>query len=168
MLLKLLSALAAPLPLPLVQRAAQASLDRVFARHPELFDRLGAFASRPVTICPIDAPFEFTIVPARRTVHTSRRGRASTAGSTRISGPLVLLLSLAEGKSDGDAEFFGRHITVEGDMEAVLALRNAAESVSLDFVEDLRPRLPLIGRPTQIALDALRRKLLVQEGLPCN
>lgn len=168
MLPPILSTLAAPLPLPLVQRLAQSSLEHVLERHPQLFDRLGSFAERPIAICPSDAPFEFTLLLARRTVRAARRGFGSTAYATRISGPIVMLLALAEGRLDGDAEFFGRNISVEGDMETALALRNAAESISLDLVRDLAPRWGWAHRPGQLLLGALRRSLLTREGLPCN
>jgi predicted lipid carrier protein YhbT len=168
MLPPILSSLATPLPLPLVQRIAQTGLDHVLERHPELFDRLGSFAERPIAICPTDMPFEFTLALARRTVRASRRGTGSRGYTTRISGPLVMLLALAEGRLDGDAEFFGRKITIEGDMETALALRNAAESVSLDFVRDLLPQWRLAGGPARLLLGAMRRSLLAREGLPCN
>jgi predicted lipid carrier protein YhbT len=162
------SALAAPLPLPLVQRVAQSSMTQNLRRHPGLFDRLGSFAERPIAICPTDAPFEFTLVLARRRVRATRRGAKQPAYATRISGPIVLLLALAEGRLDGDAEFFGRNIGIEGDMETALALRNAAESISLDFVRDLAPHWSWAQRPGRRLLGALRRSLLAREGLPCN
>ena len=166
MLPPILSAFAAPLPLPVVQSIAQASLAQILHRHPGLFDRLGLFAERPIAICPTDAPFEFTLVLARRSVRATRRGAKPPAYATRISGPIVLLLALAEGRLDGDAEFFGRSISIEGDMETALALRNAAESISLDFVRDLAP--PWARRSGQRLLGALRRSLLAGEGLTCN
>lgn len=168
MLPPILSAFALPLPLPIVQRIAQLSLERVLEQHPDLFDRLGAFADRPIGICPTDAPFEFTLLLARRSVRVARQGAKPSPNATRITGPIVMLLALAEGRLDGDAEFFGRNISVEGDMETALALRNAAESVSLDFVRDLAPRWRLARRPAQLCLSALRRSLLAHEGLPCN
>jgi predicted lipid carrier protein YhbT len=168
MLPPIVSTLAAPLPLPLVQRIAQTSLEHVLERHPELFDRLGTFAERPIAICPTDVPFEFTLVPAHRVVRATRRGTKPQGCATRISGPIVLLLALAEGRLDGDAEFFGRKITIEGDMETALALRNAAESISLDFVRDLLPQWPPGPGPARLLLGALRQSLLTREGLPCN
>jgi len=37
------------------------------------------------------------------------------------------MIELLEGRADGDALFFSRTLTVEGDMEAVVALRNAID-----------------------------------------
>lgn len=168
MLPPILRLLATPLPLPLVQGMAQASLTHILREHPELFDRLGTFAARPIAISPTDAPFDFTLVLARRSVRVTRRGATPPAYATRICGPIVLLLALAEGRLDGDAEFFGRHISIEGDMETALALRNAAESIPLDFVRDLTPPWRWAQRPGQAVLGALRRSLLEREGVPCN
>ncbi len=168
MLPPILTALAAPLPLPVVQGIAQASLTKILRRHPGLFDRLGPFAEHAIAICPTDAPFEFTLALARRMVRAARRGARPAPCATRISGPLALLLALAEGRLDGDAEFFGRNISIEGDMETALALRNAAESISLDFVRDLAPHWGWAQRPGQLLLGRLRRSLLAREGVPCN
>jgi len=168
MLPPILRLLATPLPLPLVQGMAQASLTHILREHPGLFDRLGTFAARPIAISPTDAPFDFTLVLARRSVRVTRRGATPPAYATRICGPIVLLLALAEGRLDGDAEFFGRHISIEGDMETALALRNAAESIPLDFVRDLAPPWRWAQRPGQAVLGAVRRSLLEREGVPCN
>lgn len=48
-----------------------------------------------------------------------------------------MLLALLEGKLDGDALFFSRDITVTGDMEAMLALRNALDDCNIDLPSDL-------------------------------
>jgi predicted lipid carrier protein YhbT len=80
-----------------------------------------------------------------------------------VSGPLVLLLALAEGRADGDAEFFGRQIVVEGDMEAALALRNALENEAIDFARDLAPG-GLARGPVEAGLARLRTYLMAREG----
>jgi hypothetical protein len=56
-----------------------------------------------------------------------------------VKGPLVLLLALLEGRVDGDAEFFARELDVSGDMEAIVALRNALDDSSIDLPSDLAP-----------------------------
>ena len=40
---------------------------------------------------------------------------------------------MAEGRLDGAALFFSRTLSIEGDMEATLALRNALDDARLDF-----------------------------------
>jgi predicted lipid carrier protein YhbT len=67
----------------------------------------------------------------------------------RIAGPFVALIGLANGSFDGDALFFSRDITIEGDIEAIVALRNAMDDAGVNLVEDatayLGPLGPTVG-----------------------
>jgi predicted lipid carrier protein YhbT len=45
-------------------------------------------------------------------------------------------MGLIDGSYDGDALFFSRDLVVEGDVEAVLALRNAIDDAGVDLVAD--------------------------------
>ena len=45
-------------------------------------------------------------------------------------------MGLVDGSYDGDALFFSRDLVVEGDVEAVLALRNAIDDAGIDLVAD--------------------------------
>ena len=86
----------------------------------------------------------------------------------KIAGPIVLLLALAEGRADGDAEFFGRQLTIEGDMEAVLALRNALEDCRIDFAEDLAPARGPLRQPVSAGLGKLRELVLPRKDATWN
>jgi predicted lipid carrier protein YhbT len=154
-------------PLPAVALAANRLLQSVVVRHPRLFDRLGDYASRSFCIAPTDTPFEFLLRPAERKVEVRRPGRFLRSDA-RIAGPLVLLLALAEGRLDGDAEFFGRQLIIDGDMEAVLALRNAMENEDLDFTRDFAPARGPLRRPAEAVLSTLRRVLLSRETSQWN
>ncbi|NIR58454.1 MAG: sterol-binding protein, partial [Gammaproteobacteria bacterium] len=44
-----------------------------------------------------------------------------------IAGPMSAFLGMMHGEIDGDALFFSRDISVDGDTSAVLALRNAID-----------------------------------------
>jgi predicted lipid carrier protein YhbT len=81
-----------------------------------------------------------------------------------VAAPLFILLALAEGRLDGDAEFFGRQLAIEGDMEAVLALRNAMENETVDFVADLAPSNRLLGGPVSLVLGRVREAALKSGG----
>jgi predicted lipid carrier protein YhbT len=130
-------------------------------RHPRLLSRLGEHAARTYAFAPTDVPFEFTVVPRLGAVTARRRGNRQH-WDVQISGPLVVLLALAEGRIDGDAQFFGRQITIEGDMEAALALRNAVENEDIDLTRDLAPDGVVRG-PVEAALARLRNWLLNRE-----
>ncbi len=69
----------------------------------------------------------------------------------------MALIDLAEGRMDADALFFSREITIEGDMEAVLALRNALDAEGLDLMaEAFRPFGPLAGGMSRVGRNALQ------------
>ena len=65
------------------------------------------------------------------------------------------LIGMAEGRLDGDALFFSRTLSIEGDMEATLALRNALDDARLDFGVILLGCLGPLG--TRVA-EMLRRQ----------
>ena len=54
----------------------------------------------------------------------------------RIAGPLSALIGMTDGSYDGDALFFSRDIEIDGDMEAVVALRNAIDDSRVDFLKE--------------------------------
>lgn len=70
------------------------------------------------------------------------------------------LIGLIDGSYDGDALFFSRDLVVEGDVEAVLALRNAIDDAGVDLVTDtaamLGPLAPMGERLLGGALLQLR------------
>ncbi|WP_395008901.1 ubiquinone anaerobic biosynthesis accessory factor UbiT [Devosia sp.] len=148
-----------PVPLALGERVAQQALASVLRRHPDLFERLGEHAGKTIVFAASDLPFEFAVNPRHGTVRAARPGGIARSDA-RIAGPLVLLLALAEGRLDGDAEFFGRQISIDGDMEAVLALRNAVENSAIDFTKDLAPARGPLRRPVEAVLGKVRSLLL--------
>lgn len=145
-------------------------------RHPRLFDRLGAFAGFRYLIDPTDLPFVLILHPAA----TEGRLRVLPRDTTeprdaRIGGPLAALLGLVHGSYDGDALFFSRDLVIEGDTEAVLALRNAIDDAEIDLSEEalhgLGPLralatppvsriLPLVERLTGVSLSRPNRGTL--------
>ncbi len=154
-------------PSNLAEIVGRRAFARVIGRHPKLIGRLDAHGGLTYAFAPSDIPFDFLVVPRSGAVSARRRRGGRYQYDVRVSGPLVLLLALAEGRADGDAEFFGRQIIVEGDMEAALALRNALENESIDFTRDLAPNGIAHG-PVEAALARLRTYLLSREGLQWN
>lgn len=156
----LVQKLARPLPLGPVEIMANAALRRVLQHHARLFDRLGAHSAKTFAFVPDDLPFAFVVNPAQRRIAVRRPQRLLRA-DVRIGGPIATLLALAEGRLDGDAEFFARGLTVDGDMEAALALRNAMDDCRIDLPNDLAPQGPLHG-PVQAGLATVRSALLAR------
>lgn len=122
-------------PLWLVERVARHLFSGVLKAHPDLFERLGEYRQTRYGFSPVDLPLHFTVVPAMKALTVSR-GEAPLVDA-RIEGPLVLLLGLLEGRCDADALFFSRDLSVTGDMEAMLALRNALDDSAIDLPREL-------------------------------
>lgn len=154
--------LLAPLPLAAVEGPARWALRAVLDRHPTLLDRLGAHGEKRFAFLPDDLPFSFVVTPARRGLSVKRRGIARRA-DVEISGPFFLLLALLEGRIDGDAVFFSRQITVAGDTEAIVALRNAMDDSTLDLPTDLAAHAGPFAPLVRHGASAIRRRVLTPE-----
>ena len=128
-----LSRAVAPLPLAPLQPALALMLARIGRAHPDLYDRLGEHAEKRFGIDPTDLPFAFVLEPRPERPQARAVRRLPAGLDVRIRGPLSGLIGMAEGRLDGDALFFSRTLSIEGDMEATLALRNALDDARLDF-----------------------------------
>ena len=128
-----------------------ARLARMLAkRHPALFSRLGEQADKVFVIDPTDLPFVFVLKPRPERPELSALRRAAAVDwDARIAGPLAALIGLVHGAYDGDALFFSRDLSIEGDTEAVVALRNAIDNEELDLV---REAMPLFGPLERLAI----------------
>jgi Putative lipid carrier protein len=134
-------------PLFLMERVAQTVFASVLRAHPDLFERLGSYRETRYCFSPTDLPLHFSVVPAARSLRVLRG--AMPAADARISGPLAILLGLLEARCDADALFFSRDLAVTGDMEAMLALRNALDDSAIDLPRELGalagPLSPLVA-----------------------
>ncbi len=151
-----------PLPLAPLQPALGLLLRAVVRQHPRILDRLGEYARRRYGLDPTDLPFALVLAPCAGNPDI-RAVRALPAHGldARISGPILGLIDLAEGRVDGDALFFARTLTVEGDMAAVVALRNAIDGAGVDLADDLAAALGPLGPAAalmlRVALALIRR-----------
>ena len=148
--------------LPLVL-ASQWLVENLARRHPSLFARLGDQAQKVFLIEPTDVPVSFCLMPlqARPRLDVVRHAQASN-WDARIAGPFAALIGLVHGAFDGDALFFSRDIVIEGDTEAVLALRNAIDNAEIDLVAEIAA---LVVPLDQLLEVPLRRLLPVAERL---
>lgn len=134
-------------PLALIQRPLARVVAGVARRHPSLFARLGRHAAMTYLIDPTDLPIALRLwpradSPALEVLRTPTRA----PWDARIAGPLAALLDMVHGAADGDALFFSRDLAIEGDTEAVLALRNAIDDAEIDLLAELAAALGPIGR----------------------
>ena len=142
------------LPLAPLQPLLAAALMVMRRQHPAVFERLDELGDPLFVIDPIDLPFIFAMRPAgaRSSLLACREVNTDTATAI-IRGPLPMLIDLLEGRLDGDALFFSRELTVEGDTEAVLVLRNAVDSDEIDLFEDFLAILGLLAGPLRFAAE---------------
>jgi predicted lipid carrier protein YhbT len=153
----------ASIPRPIVRVVAARAFAVVLQRHPDLFDRLGEEASKRYAFVPLELPFAFVIEPGRHTLKVLRK-RVRIRADATISGSIFLLLELLEGRSDGDAAFFSRDLSVVGDMEAVLALRNALDNGGVDLPRDIGASAGVFGPVVTRAAGMLRDHALARRA----
>lgn len=146
-----------PVPLPLVQPVLARLVRRVARGRPELFRRLGPHCEKSFLIDPVNLPFAFMLRPhpEKPSLRAHRRTASRTEHDARIAGSLLSLLEMIDGGLDGDALFFSRSLVVEGDVEAVVALRNALDDLEGSVADDLAGAF---GPPGRLALALLRRR----------
>ncbi len=145
----------APLPLPLLQPLLRRIVTRTARRRPALFARLGAHKDKRFLIDPLNMPFVFILCPDpdRPRLRAYRRTH-NKPYDARIAGTFLTLLTMLDGRLDGDALFFTRDLTVEGDTEAIVVLRNALDDLDGSIADDIAESFGSTGR---LALKALRR-----------
>lgn len=163
-------AITAPLsfiPIFAIESAVQRVFARVIENHPGLFDRLAEHTAKRYAFLPSDLPLGFLVEPAVPRISVHRREQAP-ASDASMAGELVLLLALLEGRIDGDAVFFSRDLTVSGDMEAMLALRNALDDCEIDLPGDLAdmsgPLAPLVRRAAEEIRERALGRVLKEEA----
>ena len=126
-----------PLPRWPLQALLHLAARHMAQRHPSVFARLQSLGPVAIAIDVTDLPYVFEFRPnaARHQLRLVERGAAGAAVAA-IRGPLMPLLTLLQGRCDGDALFFSRVLTIEGDTAAVLALRNAIDNADVDLPAD--------------------------------
>jgi O2-independent ubiquinone biosynthesis accessory factor UbiT len=139
-----------PLPLGPLALAIDLITRSVARGHDGMFGRLGEHAKKVFLIDPTDLPFVFVLRPEKDnpSVSVARSGEG-LAVDARIAGPIAALIGLVHGAYDGDALFFSRDLVIEGDVEAVLALRNALDDAELDLVVEAAAAMGPLASPAQ-------------------
>lgn len=150
-------------PLWAVPRAA---LDFVLAdamrhverQYPRLSQRLAALDGIRVLIDPTDLPigFDLHVTEGKATLRVASERPGDGAVAATVRGKLADLAALLEGRLDGDALFFSRRLAVEGNTEAVVALRNVMESEQVNLSEMLLRRVAPFDPPLRIAIGPVR------------
>ncbi len=146
-------------PLFLVQEILNLTFRQALKQHPGLFDRLGEHATKSFGFRPRDLDLFFSVYPERGNIRVCRPGSSPQVSAT-ISGPMITLLALLEGRIDGDAVFFSRDLSVSGDMEAMVALRNALDNCEFDLPRDLSGLAGPLSSPLRYMAERVRKRAL--------
>jgi len=144
-----------PVPPRFFNPPVKAVLALMVKRHPGVFERLRVLGGKQICIEPTDLPFAFMLsLGSRPPVITVVGKTVDHLGAVAVvRGALSDLVDLLEGRVDGDALFFSRDLTIEGDTEAILTLRNALDSDHIDIGEDFLSALGPLSGPGRKALD---------------
>ncbi len=146
-----------PVPLVLLQPILGRIGTHVAKSRPELFARLGCHAGKRFVIDPIDLPFMLLLIPdAERPRLTACRRYENPRYDARIAGTFLNLLDMIAGSLDGDALFFSRDLRITGDIEAVVALRNALDDCDGNMVDTIVGAFGPLSGPVAMAVSALR------------
>ena len=125
------------LPTPIVRGAMHVTPPFVLARavamqlhgmeraHPKLFRNLAQLKPSIVYVEPTDLPHRFELKYGGDDGPCSGEGQG--AADAYITGNLDILMSLLEGRIDGDALFFTRGLVITGDTAAIVGLRNTLD-----------------------------------------
>ncbi|MHA1569415.1 MAG: ubiquinone anaerobic biosynthesis accessory factor UbiT, partial [Alphaproteobacteria bacterium] len=141
-----------PPPPPLLQPILDLSLARLRRRHPGLFARFAELDPARFLIEPTDFPVRFllTLGPSSRLTALAADADPEDIAA-RIAGPALTLVALLEGRLDGDALFFSRALSVAGETEAVVALRNLLDGTEICLADDLLSGFGPLRPPAALA-----------------
>ena len=145
----------APAPLFIMQPVLSKIVRHIAKTRPELFERIGPHKDKLFLIDPTNLPFVFALKahPLTPSFKAYRRHRVPKTDA-KIAGTFLTLLDMVDGRLDGDALFFTRALSIEGDTEAVVCLRNAIDDIDGSIAEDTADLFGLAGRN---ALKVLRK-----------
>jgi predicted lipid carrier protein YhbT len=161
-----------PVAAVLLQPVLDATMAAMVRRHGAVFDRLGPQAGAVFLIDPVDLPIRFLLRagPSRPSLTVAAQADAACA-TAAIRGPVLALIDLLEGRIDGDALFFSRELHLEGDTEAVVALRNAVDGEEIEVLDDVLSLLGPLADPLKVlaraagnVLDGVSRDLEIIAG----
>jgi predicted lipid carrier protein YhbT len=146
-----------PVPLVLVQPILGRIGRHVADARPELFSRLGPHAGKRFLVDPIDLPFVLLLIPEPGCPSlTAHRRYEIPRHDASIAGTFLNLLDMIAGSLDGDALFFGRELSIAGDIEAAVALRNALDDCDGSVVDTIVSAFGPLSGPVAVAISVLQ------------
>jgi len=142
-------------PLFVIQPILRRIVNRIATDNPDMFGRLGPHIKTSFIIDPASLPFVMLLCPdPDQLVLKACRRNSIPPHDANISGNFLDLLMLVDGDFDGDALFFSRDLTISGNTEAVVCLRNALDDIDGSIAASVAD---MFGWPGRVTLGALRR-----------
>ena len=137
----------APVPLFVLQPILRRIVEKIARERPELFNRIGPHKDKLFLIDPTNLPFAFVLkAHPEKPLFRAYRRKDLPETDARIAGTFLTLFDMVDGEIDGDAMFFSRALTVEGDTEAIVCLRNALDDMDGSVTEDTANMFGAAGR----------------------
>jgi len=148
-----------PLPLFVLQPLLTHIVTTIAKRHPELFARLGDSAGKRFMIDPRNLPFFLLLQPDGDYPRLTACNRGQDVEhDVCISGTFLTLLEMIDSQTDSDALFFNRDLTITGDTEAIVALRNALDDMDATLADDVAASFGPLSRPVRAMFDLASRR----------
>lgn len=142
------------LPFVLSRVLTKRLMTYVLRRHPRLFERMGEADAARILIEPVELPFAILLIPQRAKPKLLLCRRSDPpAADAKVRGTFLKLFSLVEGEVDGDALFFSRDLSVTGNTEAVVCLRNCLDDLDEPITHDIAD---FFGPPGRRILEYLK------------
>jgi putative protease len=135
----------ATLPQPIVAALVRRLTRTLPRRQPALARRMAELDGKRLLIVPDELSYAFLISFPGGEVRIELVDPATPPETeAQMRGPLRLFYDLVRGGRDGDALFFSRELSVNGDMAVAVTLRNAMDGAGVDlFAEFLNMPGPL-------------------------
>lgn len=122
-----------PVPTAFYKPFLKFGMDAVLKKYPNLFERMEDYSDKLILLNPTDLPFVLVLSPDPLMPEVNAyRNADDCVYDASITGTWAVFLQMLRGRRDGDALFFSRDLTIEGDTECVVALRNALDDAAPD------------------------------------
>lgn len=117
-------------------------------QHPRVISKMAKFTPCRMVLIPIDMPFCFFVefTPDDLNINIIDNNAFSGDNLTCIKSSLELFVKMLEGNLDGDALFFSRKLSIEGDTTSIVALRNILEAESINIKDDIEETLGVFSK----------------------
>ncbi len=143
-----------PFPLLAIQPLLGHIVTTIARRHPELIARLGVNCKKRFLIDPSNLPFFLLLQPDPATPKLKAyKHDQEVEHDVHISGTFLTLLRMIDSQTDSDALFFNRDLSITGDTEAVVALRNALDNMDATLADDVAACFGPLSRPVRAMFD---------------